>query len=211
MEALKKKTYTFTYVVSFTYFLYDNSQNVSNLSVCGAYHHIKMQATQCTWSLKAIFPSEHSELKARVLHNYFGIIPSLTKKHPLCEYKKRVKIRDFQVLKLSGASPVDERQVRVLCFGSPGFHRFGSWVQTQHHSLSHAEAASHTAEPEGPTRIRNYVLGDFGEKKGKKKQEEDWGAGPVAEWLSSCSPLWQPRVSLDGILGKDMALLIKPC
>ena len=33
---------------------------------------------------------------------------------------------------------------------------------------------SHIVEPEGPTtRIYNYVLGGFGEKK-KKKEEEDW-------------------------------------
>ena len=37
------------------------------------------------------------------------------------------------------------------------------------------------------------------------------GDGPVAKWLSSCAPLWQPRVSLVRILGMDMALLIKPC
>ena len=33
---------------------------------------------------------------------------------------------------------------------------------------SHAEAASHIADPKGPTtRIYNYVLGGFGEKKKK--------------------------------------------
>ena len=36
------------------------------------------------------------------------------------------------------------------------------------------------------------------------------GAGPMAEWLSSCTPLWRPRVSLVRILGVDMALLIRP-
>ena len=36
------------------------------------------------------------------------------------------------------------------------------------------------------------------------------GASPVAEWLSSHTLLWRPRVSLVGILGADMALLIKP-
>ena len=40
------------------------------------------------------------------------------------------------------------------------------------HSSSHAEAASHIAQPEGPiTRIYNYVLGGFGEK---KKEEKKW-------------------------------------
>ena len=37
----------------------------------------------------------------------------------------------------------------------------------------HAEAASHMPQPEGPTtRIYNYALGGFGEKKKKKKKEE---------------------------------------
>ena len=36
------------------------------------------------------------------------------------------------------------------------------------------------------------------------------GAGPVAEWLSSCAPLLRPRVSLVWILGTDMAPLIRP-
>ena len=36
------------------------------------------------------------------------------------------------------------------------------------------------------------------------------GAGPVAEWLSSCTPLRRPRVSLVRILGTDMAPLIRP-
>ena len=37
------------------------------------------------------------------------------------------------------------------------------------------------------------------------------GAGPMAEWLSSCAPLQWPRVLLVGILGADRAPLIKPC
>ena len=40
-----------------------------------------------------------------------------------------------------------------------------------HHSSGHAETASHIAQPEAfTTRIYNYVLGGFGEKKGKEKQ-----------------------------------------
>ena len=35
------------------------------------------------------------------------------------------------------------------------------------------------------------------------------GAGPVAEWLSSCSPLQAARGSLVQVLGANMALLIK--
>ena len=58
------------------------------------------------------------------------------------------------------------QQPRVLPF------RF--WAQTQQCSSSHAEVASHIAELEGPTRIYNYVLGGFGEKKKKKKKKEYW-------------------------------------
>ena len=37
------------------------------------------------------------------------------------------------------------------------------------------------------------------------------GASPMARCLSSCTPLWWPRVSPVQILGADMALLIRPC
>ena len=37
------------------------------------------------------------------------------------------------------------------------------------------------------------------------------GASPVAEWLSSCAPLRQPRVSPVRILGANMAPFIRPC
>ena len=37
------------------------------------------------------------------------------------------------------------------------------------------------------------------------------GAGPVAKWLSSHSPLRRPRVSPLQVLGVDMAPLIRPC
>ena len=36
------------------------------------------------------------------------------------------------------------------------------------------------------------------------------GPSPVAEWLSSCAPLQQPRVSPVRILGMDTALFIRP-
>ena len=57
----------------------------------------------------------------------------------------------------------------MLCCGGPGFHWFKSWVQTWHHSLSHAEAASHMPQLEGPTtkNIQLYTGGLWGEK-GKK-------------------------------------------
>ena len=42
-----------------------------------------------------------------------------------------------------------------------------------HCSSGHAEVVSHIAQPEGPTtRIYNYVLGVFGEK--KKKREKNF-------------------------------------
>ena len=48
------------------------------------------------------------------------------------------------------------------------FHWLGSWAQTQHCSSGHAEAVSHMPQLEGPTtKIYNYVLGSFGEKKEK--------------------------------------------
>ena len=73
-----------------------------------------------------------------------------------------------------GLGPRLSGSVRTLCFSGPGLCRFGSWVRTQHHSSSHAEVASHIAELEGPTtRIYNYVLGDFGEKK-EKNDWKDW-------------------------------------
>ena len=53
----------------------------------------------------------------------------------------------------------------------PGVSRFRSRAWTWHRSSGHAEAASHTAQPEAlMTRIYNYVLGGFGEKKKKKKR-----------------------------------------
>ena len=44
-----------------------------------------------------------------------------------------------------------------------------SWVRTWHRSSSHAEAASHMPQLEGPTtENNNYVLGDFGRKRKNK-------------------------------------------
>ena len=45
------------------------------------------------------------------------------------------------------------------------------WAWTWYCSLGHAEVASHIAQPEAlTTRIYNYVLGGFEEKKEKKKK-----------------------------------------
>ena len=54
--------------------------------------------------------------------------------------------------------------------------------QTWHRSPSHAEAASHIAELEGPTtRIYSYVLGGFAgqKKKRKKRLATDVSSGPI--------------------------------
>ena len=55
------------------------------------------------------------------------------------------------------------------------------WILTWHHSSSHAEVVSHIAELEGPTtKIYNYVLGRFGEKKKEKKRlVTDISSGPI--------------------------------
>ena len=47
--------------------------------------------------------------------------------------------------------------------------------------IKHAEALSHVAEPEGPTtRIHNYALRGFGEKKKKKRRlATDVSSGPI--------------------------------
>ena len=43
----------------------------------------------------------------------------------------------------------------------------------------------------------------------KLKNKISLGAGPVAEWLSSRTPLRRPRVSPVRILGTDMALCVR--
>ena len=76
----------------------------------------------------------------------------------------------------------------MLCFGGPGFHRFGSW--TWHHSSSHAETVSHIGQPEAlTTRICNYILGGFGEKKKKKKKERKF-SGWVCNSRKLSLTLW---------------------
>ena len=51
----------------------------------------------------------------------------------------------------------------------PRVHQFRSWAWTWQFSSSHAGVLPHIEELEAPTtRINNYVLGGFGEKKKKK-------------------------------------------
>ena len=57
-----------------------------------------------------------------------------------------------------------------------GFTSLDPGHGTWHCSPSHAEVASHIAQPEGPTaKIYNYVLGGFGEKKKKKEKKNKIG------------------------------------
>ena len=64
-----------------------------------------------------------------------------------------------KIVTFLGPAPWPSGQVCMFRFGGPGFHLFGSWMQTWHRSWSHAEVASHIAELEGSTtRIYNYVL-----------------------------------------------------
>src|SRR3712207_6392303 len=76
---------------------------------------------------------------------------------------------------------VKERKLKTmqeLPMWAHGLHKalslmcwFGSWAQTRHCSSSHAEVASHIAQPEAlTTRTYNYVLGHFREKKKEKKR-----------------------------------------
>ena len=52
----------------------------------------------------------------------------------------------------------------------PRVRQFRSWAQTWHRSSSHAEVASHIAQPERPaSRIYSYIRA-----LGSKKKEEDW-------------------------------------
>ena len=87
--------------------------------------------------------------------------------------KENIKyMKDIKMM--TGTGPVAEWLSSLFHFGSPRFRRFGSRVRTWNSSSGHAETASHMPQLEGPTtKIYNCVLGEFGEKKQKKK-EEDW-------------------------------------
>ena len=98
----------------------------------------------------------------------------------------------------------------------PGFCRFGSWAQTQHRSPSHAEAASHIPQLEGPT-TKNMQLctGGLWEKKEnnifKKKRfrhkkfkfryrELSWNGAPLSNLKGHhCLPLFSYMLQEEGI------------
>ena len=83
------------------------------------------------------------------------------------------RLTSMDYIKRLPSGPVVQQPSSHAPLWWPGVHMFKSWAQTLHHSSSHAEAASHIAEPEGPTtRIYNYVLEGFGEKNKKKKKEK---------------------------------------
>ena len=67
---------------------------------------------------------------------------------------------------------------------------------------------------EGPaTKIYNYVPEGIWGDKAEKKSDLNMcrtGAGPVTEWLSLHTLLWQPRVSPVRILGVVKTSLIRP-
>ena len=76
------------------------------------------------------------------------------------------------ILKMSLEEPARGPVVKFArsAAGGPAFRWFEAWARTWHCSSSHAEAASHMPQLEGlTTKIYNYVLGGFGEKKGKNK------------------------------------------
>ena len=73
-----------------------------------------------------------------------------------------------------GAGPVAQWLSSNAPLRRPGFRWFGSWARTWHHSSGHVEVASHVSQLEGPiTKIYNYVLGGFGEKKQKEKKKKE--------------------------------------
>ena len=74
--------------------------------------------------------------------------------------------------------------------GNPGFRQFKFWARTWHHSLSHAEAASHVLQLEGPTtKIYNYVPEGFGDKKQLKKTNKQRFRGQPRGGVVKCRVL----------------------
>ena len=74
--------------------------------------------------------------------------------------------------------------------------------------------AAETGRRGGEEGSRETTRGEVGGAQGRihpLKLKSILGAGPVAEWSSSRAPFRRPKVSLVGILGADMALLIRPC
>ena len=78
-----------------------------------------------------------------------------------------------------------------LCFSGPGFHQFGSWARTWHHSSSHAEAGSHIAQPEGFAAIYTTVYWLlWGEEEEEKRR--------LATVVSSGANLKKKKVNTHG-------------
>ena len=80
-------------------------------------------------------------------------------------------LRRREVKELSRGWPCGQVvEFTLSAAGGPVFCWFESWARTRLCSSSHAEAASHISQIEGPQRgICNYALGGFGEKKEKNK------------------------------------------
>ena len=96
------------------------------------------------------------------------------------------------------------------------------WAWTWHHSSSHAEAASHMPQLDGPTtkNIQVCTTGLWGEKEKKKDSPlgcllfkicESLRAGPVVQQLSLHVPLWRPEVHWFRSRVQTYTPLGKPC
>ena len=72
-----------------------------------------------------------------------------------------------------GPVPWPSGYVHALHFGGPGFHWFGSWAPTWHHSSGHVEVVSHMPQLEEPTSKIYTMYGGIWREKAEKK-EEDW-------------------------------------
>ena len=72
----------------------------------------------------------------------------------------------FKIFRMRGPAPWSSWCAPLW---RPRVSQVRSWVQTGHHSPGHTDVASHMTQLEGPTtKIYNYVLRGFGEKKQKK-------------------------------------------
>ena len=75
-------------------------------------------------------------------------------------------------MKEEGAGPAAEWLSLCTPLQYLGFHWFASWTRIWHSSSRHTEVASHMPQLEGATtKIYNYVLGGFGEKKAGKTRK----------------------------------------
>ena len=105
----------------------------------------------------------------------------------------------FQVYIIRGLAPWPSGYVRMLHFSGLGFTGSAPGRRPTHCSSSHAVVASHIAELEWfTTRIYNYVLRLWGEK----KKEEDW------QKMLAQGPIFKTkRTSVNSPLGSQLHTL----